>query len=1076
MDPFTQNMINRTKKRQEMLRSKPAESGGAKAVFASSESPKVFKENSEGTKHTPTKAFKSVRSNDPGKENSSSANRKFSTQLSPSKSKDVESITPIQKNITQPTTEVSSGQSLMKNRFEALAGRVNDWEDEAAQSPKQVIHTPDKTKKVTPAKYGGKGIAQHLPSPSSSGGFVSKSYQRETKKATPTKATPTKAVVLEKSILHSLESQGFTPSQSRSRLIYEFEKEQQKDVEETEKTPQEKGRKSVSSALPPKSPAKPARAFSPVKIGIMKPKIEISSASEKQVVRPSGPSLSVLKRAAMFESPQPSAKDPAELPMSERKALFEKNKIKCQPTPSRLATPSATRIAPESCKTPATASGRNFNSSKSIIDQGLSAHKNACSAKADRMKELDALRHRHAKKDVPAPVQAEEEPEVDLVSETQADEHVVDMKPPVPPPMDAIAAFISPRKVKTSPRESPVKAYAGLRDVRNIRVSPPKPGKLYPCLSDIEMTTEYETDEEDEPEEEQQEANRSQSESLDLDSSFTVDILGRAGLSQFINTPKRKLQEMQASKESLYLTPMRSIAEHVHQSGEDSDDPANISDILNEALEQQPTNRYETTPPKQSRKESSERVLLPTLEDDGCAVPLYHSVSSYRKQQQDAATPSKQVVRNPEVRKVPINDGSRCEDSHEIPFQHQIRNLQEEINVQQNVIGQASQALNLCRATAEFSGSTEQVEGERLLLVASQKRQAAMNEIQRLKTEAAMKKGPSSAVSRGTLSISNLGLPLKKEFLSMLSKGGDDFIHYFIMLIRNKGQVIPLQMLSTLDGAQGGALRFPNLIQLRDLPANFEVVVEVYALQTRKEKLDHELKYHIRKESSSRLRLTPKKLMNKHDSRLLSKTNGLGSSSVRNSSFGLVGFTSITPATLRRQQWSLENVPLVSPIEGSLELKIQCHTESLIEERGFLTVFEDVAGFGAWHRRWCLLSNDRLLFWKYPDDEKRKEPLNHISLRRCVTETVGPVSHDTCARPNTFLLVTVRQPTSGDKDSLVMTCYPHRTAVRHLISADLKEERSLWCSQINRAVANLRAWDIDAQEPTSEGSALNKHF
>lgn len=97
-----------------------------------------------------------------------------------------------------------------------------------------------------------------------------------------------------------------------------------------------------------------------------------------------------------------------------------------------------------------------------------------------------------------------------------------------------------------------------------------------------------------------------------------------------------------------------------------------------------------------------------------------------------------------------------------------------------------------------------------------------------------------------------------------------------------------------------------------------------------------------------------------------------GSSSVRNSSFGLVGFTSITPATLRRQQWSLENVPLVSPIEGSLELKIQCHTESLIEERGFLTVFEDVAGFGAWHRRWCLLSNDRLLFWKYPDDEKRK--------------------------------------------------------------------------------------------------------
>lgn len=35
------------------------------------------------------------------------------------------------------------------------------------------------------------------------------------------------------------------------------------------------------------------------------------------------------------------------------------------------------------------------------------------------------------------------------------------------------------------------------------------------------------------------------------------------------------------------------------------------------------------------------------------------------------------------------------------------------------LILQASQALNLCAATIEFSGSTEQAEGERLLLLAS---------------------------------------------------------------------------------------------------------------------------------------------------------------------------------------------------------------------------------------------------------------------------------------------------------------------------------------------------------------------
>ena len=113
---------------------------------------------------------------------------------------DNESKTPTQKKvIMQQTTEGSLGQSSMKNRFDALAGRVNDWEDETAQSPKKGTHTPDKSKKVTPAKYGGKGIPQHMPSPSSSGGFVSKSTQRGAKEA-----TPTKAVVLDKTILHCL--------------------------------------------------------------------------------------------------------------------------------------------------------------------------------------------------------------------------------------------------------------------------------------------------------------------------------------------------------------------------------------------------------------------------------------------------------------------------------------------------------------------------------------------------------------------------------------------------------------------------------------------------------------------------------------------------------------------------------------------------------------------------------------------------------------------------------------------------------------------------------------------------------
>jgi len=47
-----------------------------------------------------------------------------------------------------------------------------------------------------------------------------------------------------------------------------------------------------------------------------------------------------------------------------------------------------------------------------------------------------------------------------------------------------------------------------------------------------------------------------------------------------------------------------------------------------------------------------------------------------------------------------------------------------------------------------------------------------MNEIQRLKTEAAMKISSGKLASRGVLSLSNLSLPLKKDFIGMLAKGG----------------------------------------------------------------------------------------------------------------------------------------------------------------------------------------------------------------------------------------------------------------------------------------------------------------
>ncbi|KAL8608419.1 hypothetical protein ACOMHN_002652 [Nucella lapillus] len=155
----------------------------------------------------------------------------------------------------------------------------------------------------------------------------------------------------------------------------------------------------------------------------------------------------------------------------------------------------------------------------------------------------------------------------------------------------------------------------------------------------------------------------------------------------------------------------------------------------------------------------------------------------------------------------------------------------------------------------------------------------------------------------------------------------------------------------------------------------------------------------------------------------------------------------------------------LSPLHGMVYMNLRCLMEASVEERGFLTMFEDVSGFGSWHRRWCALTGNKLQYWKYPDDETRKDPMGYLDLKRCITETVGLISRDVCARPHTFELATVRQPRKGEKDTLTSRTYNTLTTVRHMLSADTKEERILWCNKVNQALANIRTWHSDAIRP-----------
>ncbi|MEQ2158233.1 hypothetical protein GOODEAATRI_010193 [Goodea atripinnis] len=102
--------------------------------------------------------------------------------------------------------------------------------------------------------------------------------------------------------------------------------------------------------------------------------------------------------------------------------------------------------------------------------------------------------------------------------------------------------------------------------------------------------------------------------------------------------------------------------------------------------------------------------------------------------------------------------------------------LNEEAGKLQTVINQTLQALSCCTDEEHGRGSLEEAEAEKLLLVSCEKRSALLAEVARLReernlqTEEAAKEDTdyvSQQACRGTVSITNIQLPLKVEFVCL---------------------------------------------------------------------------------------------------------------------------------------------------------------------------------------------------------------------------------------------------------------------------------------------------------------------
>ncbi|XP_025988888.2 anillin isoform X2 [Solenopsis invicta] len=834
------------------------------------------------------------------------------------------------------------------------------------------------------------------------------------------------------------------------------------------------------------------------------PSRTLFNGSPKTLVQPSG---SVLSKASMFEAKntETKAKDPAQMSLAERMAFFERNKGEALIPKAPLTMSIPPKKLQEKDKqlgSNAESSPRNDVPSRTVHEQRAlfeQGNKNKVEemeshilqvTHAERQRELNMLRSRfNSNKEIARTaarscVRTSESSEgggkpsspknspVCPVKPTPAPDHIALPPPPPPLPHPEIISYHSKSSVKRQGIGSPPKVqhFNTTSDIKRIRVCPPKQGSLYPNLSDIDVTesesdteftvdssepvtatldenTETETASEadyyvrhDETDQETETESESEQNSTVGRTSFGRSILHELDERSMFN--KKRCIEPDPDSTTTDISVLDEMDQYL--------DECLDEELDNDVREEGPT------PPKVNRggeqsiaynKYRSPLKDSDKLEDGSKRTPLVRTVSAYRRQQSQLAK---------------LNSATRHESSSASAEKHEnetvlvelkVKKLLDEVSTQQKKIEEASKALNLCHSTVEFNGSSEHVGGEWALLIATHKRKAALNEVQRLKREGTLrpaKAGSAEVQGSGSLTISAITLPLRQEYFRNM--GMNTYLHC-TCLIYYLGEVVATQAATAEPG--DACICFTSMLKLEDLHSDFKLQVEVYTLQTQPKYLPHEKKYHINYNAKA-VNKTPKK---KNQFVMPNIQSPAGPNAIRSPAFELSGTTTITLNDINRDQFTLLcGMSSHSPLEGHLRMRILRKLSVSVEHRGFLTIFEDITNLGAWRRTWCWLKDAKLYYWVHPEDEHKRDPIGQIDLEGVITKYVQFVNREKYARPFTFLLEVSRPAQPGDTNNLIMKTNGTKTIIEYFLLADTKEEGLQWMAKLNKTLNLIRAW------------------
>ncbi|XP_037538591.1 anillin [Nematolebias whitei] len=465
------------------------------------------------------------------------------------------------------------------------------------------------------------------------------------------------------------------------------------------------------------------------------------------------------------------------------------------------------------------------------------------------------------------------------------------------------------------------------------------------------------------------------------------------------------------------------------------------------------------------------------------SAPLY-SIDAYRTQRQSKLPTVKSIT--PAVQR---QTSELTKPQPSVNTKERIATLNEEASKLQTVINQTLQALSCCTDEEHGRGSLEEAEAEKLLLVSCEKRCALLAEVARLRDERSSESEEptnedtgciSQQPCRGTVSITNIQLPLKVEFVCSSQNRTGRPTHYFFVLIRyGPCNIIATPLATASDAQNGDTISFPTTVTMKDIRSSFEIDVEVYSLSQASGTSS------LTDRASTKSRVTPRKLL----STITVSFNFIFCLNViinarRSSNFCLVGSHKITLTSLGCNKFPLdkmkfegkirrllgdefqEKVPFLSPLEGNIYLKLDSEGHSDVQHQGFLTMFELINGFGVWNRQYFVLEGCNMYYWNHPNEKETKEAEGTISLSASSCQCVRIVKRESCARPFTFELVKKITQLEGQNQEPLSKCW---------FSADTKQEMLDWMEKLGQALLDFHTWNQPQPEsrqpnPSSSGN------